>query len=80
MCRAGPELSWFPSAGRTLGTLQPLPRVLRAARCPGGTREGRGTVGTRNLFLCRLHITLKHLNFTPSKGPFVTYIWTIYGP
>lgn len=29
-------------------------------------------MGTGNLFLCRLQITLKHLNFTPSKGPFVT--------
>lgn len=70
---AGPELSCFPSAGRALGTLQPLPRVLRAARCPVGTGEGRGTVGTRNLFLCRLHIALKHLNFTLSKGPVVTF-------
>lgn len=30
------------------------------------TREGRG-----NFFLWRLNITLKHLNSTGSKGPFV---------
>lgn len=38
-------------------------------------REGRGTVliwGQGNLFLCGLNITLKHLNSTGSKGPFVT--------
>lgn len=72
--RAGLAQSW--AASRLLGglgTLQPLPRVLRAARCPVGTREGRGTVRTRNLFLCRLHIALKHLNFTLSEGPFVTF-------
>lgn len=38
-----------------------------------GTTEGRATVGTRSLLLCRLHITLKHLNFTCSKGPVVTF-------
>lgn len=34
-------------------------------------------LGTRNLFLCRLHITLKHLNFTRSKGPFVIFKSTL---
>lgn len=28
-------------------------------------------MGTRNLLLCRLRITLKHLNLTRRKGPFV---------
>lgn len=71
--QAGPELSWLPSAQRALGSLEPLPRVLGQVRCPVGTRQERGTVGTRNLFWCRLHITLKHLNFTRSKGPFVIF-------
>lgn len=30
-------------------------------------------MGTGNLLLCRLHITLKHLNLTRSKGPFVIF-------
>lgn len=54
LCRAGPELNWFPSAGRTLGTLQPLPRVLRAGKVSCRHQRGKRDSGDKKPFLVQV--------------------------
>lgn len=52
--RAGPELSWFPSAQRALGSLEPLPRVLRAGKVSCRHQTGKRNSGDKKPFLVQV--------------------------
>lgn len=54
LCRAGPGLSWLPSAERTLGSVEPLPRLLGAGKVSCGHQTGKRNSGDKKPFLVQV--------------------------